>query len=256
MNHNEGTLPVTIWYGERGIVNSIVTHIASRDDPGVTAGKLLGAVHWADGGKPAWISEIADVNIVVEIGLADFGNPDLMLICRTKGDDQPYCVFVEAKAICYQFSMGNNSNGMSPGFNSTINGQISLKYRFAKALGNPISSKNEVVESEPMFAAYKQQLLDYSHKPRHLRKPEILRLLNDLGLMSLGEDRCYYVVLTWDDAKHAFFADSDVGKDSLPLLLDEDGRDVYDTVKPRLGWLGYQNLGAVLGLDTSNEYKQ
>ncbi len=153
--------------------------------------------------------------------------------------------------------MGSNSSGMSPGFNSTINGQISLKHRFAKALSNPISSKNEVVEPEPLFAAYRRQLRDYSHKPRHLRKPEILRIINDLGLMSLSEDRFHFVALTWDDARHAFFADADVGKtDNLPLLLDEAGNDVYDAAKPRLGWLGYRNLEKALDLQASDEYVQ
>ena len=108
MSNNRATLPVTIWYGERGIVNSIVTHVASQQNPGKTAGKLLDAVQWADSGKPVWMSQITDVNLIVEVGLADFGNPDLMIVCRTKGDDRPYCVFVEAKAICYQFSIGSN----------------------------------------------------------------------------------------------------------------------------------------------------
>lgn len=257
MNDNQTTLPVTIWYGERGIVNSIVTHIASQQNPGKIVGKLLNAVQWADASKPVWISRIADMNLIVEIGLADFGNPDLMIVCRTKGDDQPYCVFVEAKAICYQFSMGNNSCGMSHGFNSTINGQISLKYRFANALGNPKSDENEIVEPEPLFVAYKEQLRDSSHKPRHLRKPEILQLLNDLGLVSINEDRCHYVALTWDDAKHAFFADPDVKKpENMPLVLDEAGKDVYESVKPRLGWLGYQNLEKALDLHTVDQYRQ
>lgn len=256
MSNNQRTLPVTIWYGERGIVNSIVTHIASRPNPGKTAGKLLDAVQWADAGKHAWTSQIAEVKLIVEISLADFGNPDLMLVCTVEGDDQPYCVFIEAKATCYQFSMGNNSSGMSPGFNSTINGQISLKYRFAKALCNPASGIEEVVEPESIFKKYKEQLRDYSQKPRHLRKPEILQLLNDLKLISLSEDRCHYVALTWDDAKHAFFADSDVKRpDNMPLLLDEYEKDVYDTVKPRLGWLGYKNLEEALDLH-SDEYKR
>ncbi len=250
-------LPTTIWYGERGIVNSIVNHVSGQEDAGETVARLLDAVAWADGGKPSWISRIAQVNLIVEIGLADFGNPDLVIVCRTTGDQRPHCVFLEAKAICYQFSMGSNSSGMSPGFNSSINGQLSLKYRFAKALANSLSTKDEIVEPEALFAAYKEQLRDYSHKPRHLRKPEILQILSYLGLMSLPEERFCYVALTWDDAEHAFFADSDVAKaDGLPLLLDEAGKDIYDVMKPRIGWLGYANLEEALGLRANGEYAQ
>jgi hypothetical protein len=248
--------PSVFWYGERGIVNSIVTHIDRQPDPAKAVLKMLGAVEWGGGAKPAWVPRISNAKLMVEIGLADFGNPDLIIVCRIEGDERPCCVFVEAKAICYQFSMGSNSSGMSPGFNSTINGQISLKYRFAKALGNPESSTNEIIEPESIFGAYKKRLRDYSQKPRHLRKPEVLQLLDALGLMSLPEDRCCYVALTWDDPDHAFLIDARVQADNLPLLLDENCKEAFDNVKPRLGWLGYQNLEKALDLYSNAEYIQ
>ena len=256
MNSHHQVLPTTIWYGERGIVNSTVAHISRQPDAGRAAGRLLDAVQWANAGKPDWIARIDRANLVVEIGLADFGNPDLMVVCRAEGDDKPYCVFIEAKAKCYQFSTGSNSGGMSPGFNSTINGQISLKYRFATALANPDSNETEIVEPEPIYRAYKEQLRDYSRNPRHLKKPEILQMFGDLGLISLPETRCYYVALTWDDPTHAFTTDPHLTADNLPRFLSEDGGDVYESAKPRLGWLGYQNLERALGLSNSAEYRQ
>ena len=249
--------PVTIWYGERGIVNSIVTYIASQNDPAKTTSKLLDAVLWADGGKPAWISQITDVNLVVEISLSAFGNPDLLIVCSIKDEALPYCIFIEAKATCYQFSMGDNAKGMSPGFNSTINGQISLKYRFACALKSVKRDDIEIVESDSLYKAYKKELNDYNPIPRHLKKPEMLKLLTNIGLLPLDEERCYYIALTWDNEDHAFFRNADVKfPDNYPLFLDNDGECGYKTMKSRLGWLGYRNLEKSMNIRSSDEYLQ
>lgn len=48
--------PFIRWYGERGVVNALVSHL-SRDPVSRVRG-LLGAVEWADGSTPAWIEGI------------------------------------------------------------------------------------------------------------------------------------------------------------------------------------------------------
>lgn len=115
------------WYGERGIVNAAVSFLASTDQYVEQTKRLLNAITWADGGRPDWVQRVTDVRLIVEIGLAEFGNPDLMVVCRADGYVHPFIVFVEAKAGPYQFTVGRNSQGMTPGYNSTINGQVSLK---------------------------------------------------------------------------------------------------------------------------------
>jgi hypothetical protein len=32
---------------------------------------------------PSWIEDFSDAHLGVEVGLADFGDPDLLIICRT-----------------------------------------------------------------------------------------------------------------------------------------------------------------------------
>jgi len=244
-----------LWYGERGVVNSVVTHLF-RDGVAVNPVRaLLSAIEWADGGIPGWIGQVTDVRVVVEMGLADFGDPDLMIVCTTSRADLPYCVFLEAKAVPYTFSMAENSAGMAPGFNSSINGQLTLKYRFARALGNPGSHAGLLVEPEGLFHQYEGRLRDYNKRPRRLQKAKVLRSIADLRLMGIPEERCCYVAWTWDDQAHAFFRDKDLSPAlHLPLFLDEYGQDLLSRVAPRLGWLGYQAIEAGLGLVGNGEY--
>ena len=121
------------WYGERGIVNALVNHL-SRGLPSVDPVRsLLSAIRWAAPRGRSWIGTFT--RMIVELGTPDFGNPDLLLVCD--GPDGVRLVFlaVEAKVAPYLASMRPNSQGMTlPRFKSRINGQLSLKYRFARAL--------------------------------------------------------------------------------------------------------------------------
>jgi hypothetical protein len=69
-----------LWYGERGIINAFVTEMNRRGGAGAKA--FLEEIKWADGGQPGWIRDVESVTYLVEIGLSEFGNPDLILVCR------------------------------------------------------------------------------------------------------------------------------------------------------------------------------
>jgi hypothetical protein len=241
--------PVQVrWYGERGIVNALVTHIASAADPLMIVRDLLDAVVWADGKQPPWVQRVTDAEFVVEISLSEFGNPDLLLVCHTEGEDKPYVVFFEAKIRSYRLSMGKNPQTMTAGYNSTIKGQISLKYRFAQALSASNPTDSRIAEPETLFKQYKDKIIDSATRARRLEKPAVLSLLNRLRLLPLSEDRCHYVALTRDkEIEHVFPTPTEL----RPVLLDEAGNDVYNAVCPRLGWLGYQRLDTVLASETA-----
>jgi len=49
----------------------------------------------------------------VEFGLAELGNPDLLLIRESAENPRPYCIFLEAKVIPYSASAISNSQGMT-----------------------------------------------------------------------------------------------------------------------------------------------
>ena len=77
-------IPNIQWYGERGIVNAVVTFISHGDHEGrlERLKKFLKAIKWGNNNEQSWICEILDFKIVVELGLADFGNPDLIIVCK------------------------------------------------------------------------------------------------------------------------------------------------------------------------------
>jgi hypothetical protein len=248
---------VVKWYGERGIVNALLGHIQRSSSPIESFRTFVRGIRWADGGDGSgWTNMITNVVILVEVGLADFGNPDLTMIMVADG--QTHCLFVEAKIGPYILAMRPNNVGMlEPGFNSGINGQLSLKYRFARALeGSPRDAEN-VTESPDMLKAYQKRVRDPRQLPRRLAKPEIVQhILRPNGLVGLAEEFCHYVALTWDTEARAFFRDASVvNRDGLPCFLDAHGEDGYSRMRGRVGWLGYQTLEQALVLGEDREYQ-
>ncbi|RYZ81382.1 MAG: hypothetical protein EOP06_23605 [Proteobacteria bacterium] len=233
-------------------MNALVAHIATAPDIAKRAQKFLSAIEWADGGRPAWIDKVVEVRLLVEVGLADFGNPDPMVACCVKGDELPYLIFIEAKARPYPLSAVSNAGGMTAGFNSTINGQLSLKYRFACALAAASPGTQEIIEPSELFKQYKTHLRDYAKGQRHLLKGTVLETLQGLGLIGLPEERCHYVAFTWDDESKRVF---DTAEDLRPLFLGEAGTSQSDIMKPRYGWLGYENVQDALALYENVEYQ-
>jgi len=165
------SIPTVLWYGERGIINALVAHISASGDFVGSVRNLLTATCWGNGKRPSWIEDFSDAHLIVEVGLADFGDPDLLIICRT-GSGIIHLVFLEAKAQSYTDSMQQTSPlsaarwGMEQdGFNSSINGQLTLKYRFANALSLWDGCTAAISESRSMFEAYKER---QACKPLHV----------------------------------------------------------------------------------------
>jgi|GEM_PF-3445464 len=243
-----------IWYGERGVVNSLANDIQQGGIEAVKA--LLSTIRWCSGAQPTWIDQIQKTSFIVEIGLNDFGNPDLILVCYTD-DSNPYVIFLEAKVITYLLSAMSNEKGMDKSFNSSINGQLSLKYRFAKTLQLWNGSNEGIVESNEIFQAYKRSpkdggLDDTNTTPRKLKKAEVLKILRENNLQELPVENSYYVALTWD--KNPFFTVPELNHSNFrPLFLLEDGSEIWNESSSRVGWLGYgeiedsQNLKKFLG---------
>jgi len=253
--------PEIIWYGERGIIDSFVSHI--RGTAVTSIARFLHAICWAGGTAPQWIESIDCVNVIVEIDLAEFGVPDLIVVCRT-GGTATYVVFIEAKATTYKFSAHSNTpapglilTGMQGrGYNSSINGQLALKYRFATALQCWRAEDSAIVEPQGIYREYLDRLNDDPDKApgRRLVKAENVELLRSLGLAGLPEENVYYVALTWDRAEKVFFRNQDVAADYLPRFYNHDGRDLFDDMRDRIGWIGYSELENAVGLLTCDEY--
>ena len=66
--------------------------------------------------------------VIVEAGFAEFGWPDAIIVANAP-DHRRYVVFVEAKAGLY-LAEAQNYSVREQGFNSSINGQFTLRYQW------------------------------------------------------------------------------------------------------------------------------
>lgn len=230
------------WYGERGVVNAVVSALVKAGTPGVIA--FLKTVSWAN--FPAWLSDVRSVELIVEIGCGEFGDPDLIIVCTTN-DNKRFATFVEAKVNPYDLSAGSNRHGIRVrGFNSTINGQLSLKYRLALALSQWDGCRDVLSESERLHRAYKRPWMqrglgDTIAWARHLKKPSVLSLLRNAGLAGMPLSHFRFVAWTWD--REPFFGVTTIhNSEQRPLFLDEDGNEQWQRMLPQLGWIGFKQL--------------
>jgi len=256
------------WYGERGIVNSIVVGLQRAGVSNAIA--LLNAIQWANGVGQSWISKIQSIELIVEVGCSHFGNPDLIMVCRTD-EERPYCIFIEAKVIGYEDSAKSNKTGIDNNkqFNSSINGQLSLKYRMALALSQWNDSIKHLIEPNCILEAYKKPfsddgqnnngLNDQRKKPRRLIKQGVLNLLRNAGLKALPLSQFRFVALTWDSK--AYFENDDFHQSEYrPLFLDMDGNECWKSILGQVGWVGFSKLNEPqivkhLGEDFTNACK-
>jgi hypothetical protein len=256
--------PNVFWYGERGIINAVVAHVRTSDNFVGMVRNLLAATCWGTGNRPSWIETFSDAHLIVEVGLADFGDPDLVIVCRTEAGVS-YVVFLEAKAQSYRDSMQSTSPsraakcGMEQdGFNSSINGQLTLKYRFANALASWDGRARVICESQPLFRSYQLRLNDSPKKSpgRSLAKASILNgVFGRLGLAGIAENNCYYIALTWDCKSKVFFNSPDISSEYLPVFLGNNGEERFSSMLDRIGWIGFRQLEDALGLSEAEEYK-
>lgn len=227
------------WYGERGIVNAFVNKVQSQGVDGIK--HFLGCIQWADDKSQGWINEVTVANMIVEVGLGQFGDPDLIIVCTTD-DNRSFAVFIEAKVVPYLYSAER-------GGPSAINRQLTLKYRFARAITRPGRNNSiQVTESQLTFANYLRTdeandtgLIELRDKPRELAKLTVLNLCASAGLFSVPFENFRFVAMTWDIGPF-FNVEGFIERSSRPLFLQEDGTEKWDCTKTMVGWLGYESL--------------
>lgn len=244
-----------VWYGERGVVNALVIDLAGRQDVVGGVKDLLRAIRWADGGTREWIDSVSGVSFLVEVGMGQFGNPDLILVCRTGTEATTHVVFVEAKVVPYLGSaMSNADDTMKASeFNSSINGQLTLRHRLAHAL-HGWGGNGALAEAPNLHAAYHLPaggLDDPARQPRGLAKAAVLDLVRRHGLHRLPLDHYHLVAWTWDAGP--FFSPAvGVSPDQLPLFLTTDGRENWGVMSGRVGWVGFREMA---GVCTGDSYR-
>jgi hypothetical protein len=133
----------------------------------------------------------------------------------------------------------SNTKGMAQkGYNSSINGQLSLDYRLALTL-NDYKGEGILQESESIFEAYREELGDYNPGPRKAGKFELIESIVKRYFLDLPLNNAYFVAMTRDRGKNPM---DNVDDDFKPKVLDSDGNDCWAEYAPQFGFLSLQEL--------------
>ena len=210
-----------VGYSERGMVNELVYFIRTSPHQLDAIRSLMnGCVEYigdqeADEAKPPIQSEVEQLlgkmdnfTLIVESSFAQFGDPDLVIIPKA-GEQNLALFFIEAKVGDYKHSADlcrSSLDMRQKGFNSTIIGQLSLRYRLSKALAHRSETEwkgpRPLIETEGMAVAY--QHMEGGPRRRSLSKAANLKhLLPEFRLdceePAEWEGRCYFIALTSDE---------------------------------------------------------
>ncbi len=240
------------FYGERGLVDSLFLDLQA-------GGKLvlfLNEIVFPFRDPPQLgLAEGANVAVIVEAGFggnrAGFGWPDAVVVATLLGGGK-VVVFIEAKAGLYADEAADFT-ARKKGFNSKINGQLTLRFRLAQALRAYKKGDRRLVEPDDVARSYGEEA-----RPRRLAKIDNLRkIVEDYHLS--GEVEYLFVALTDDDA-NVWPA---LEKDSCylpfvpkPLAIEEDApeqlwgkdRNAWGDRKKFFGWVGFKTAeGFVAG---------
>lgn len=221
-----------IWHGERGIVNGLAIDVSKRKPDSLRS--FLRMIEWVGGQVLTWIDDVEDAHFLIEpsLGSVGFGIPDLIMICRLNDGSRRY-VFLEAKVVPYQFSARPNSQGMRDrGYNSSINGQLSLDFRFALAVQD-FGGGPRLTEEDEVFRFYAESLHESSRLPRRLHKTQTIREIVVPLLQGLRIGEAYFVAMTADDASPF----TTVQQDFVPLLYLGRGTNQQDYASQHLGFV-------------------
>jgi hypothetical protein len=227
------------FYGERGIVNGLVLDI--KDDLSRLKA-ALNAINWCKRASRGWIEQIKNATYFVEPGFAQFGQPDLLIICEVENGPKHFLI-IEAKAVPYKASAMSCKAGMTArGFNSSVNGQLSLNYRLALALEE--SDRESILqESEELFQAYQKKLSDLNNGPRKLIKPLTIKGIVKPHLQGAKLDQFHFVAMTNDPDDNQM---NEIDNDLKPLLLGGAGNDLWPELAAQFGCLSLEKLDLVV----------
>lgn len=223
------------FYGERGIVIGLVLDI--KDDLDLQK-RVLRSIVWCEQQSDGWVDKVQDAVFLIEPHFGQFGQPDLIIICHLQDGSRRF-VIVEAKAAFYSASAMSNDQGMkAKGYNSSINGQLSLDYRLALALQDYDGGRS-VEEPQKIFRQYQEQLGDRNTGPRRVTKPQVMSEIVVPYLRELRLQDTFFVAMTRDVDPKAL---CQAQVDKLPVVLDESGRDAWAKLASHFGLLSLEEL--------------
>ena len=215
-------------YSERGLMSYFMFRVLPARLP-----EFLRQVSFPDGFPHAFqdLGRLEEVVLFSELdfGNRGFGKPDGALFFRS-GDRRVF-VFIEVK-LNQSYERSCNAGG---GYNSSIKGQLELKWRARIAdeidVQPPGFGGRYIVENEPVINFYQANdpiyagVLDIAHvgldARRRLRLVEGVGAVFDNYIRPCGTENVYYLAVTHDNANPL-----DRHPDLQPQCCDGDGHEV------------------------------
>lgn len=255
-----------IGFSESGLLNALV-HYLTRDLKRTR--KFLRGLDFRSAAANRVVADLAkdltECTFFVEPGLGEFGIPDVVIVARAGEAERRLVFFVEMKAKSYVDSAASNRKGFKGrNFGSFVNGQLSMRYRFARTVARwDANATAGLVEPAEVATAAAQCLADDFGRSRHLRKPEVLAgivfaMRPDTREPEAGFlDRVFYAAVTEDRANPFKAPDTEANRDLWPCypagaVGDPFAADAW----ARTGWCGWPDIETALeGLRGDQEYK-
>ena len=137
----------------------------------------------------------------LDLGNKGFGKPDGAVFFIYKGEKK--FIFIEAK-INKSYKKSNNK---SISYNSTLNGQIELKYRFSFALKNN-KPMDRVIESKEFRKEYDKDR--YKKQRQVIIKDGVQKVIKYIDQCTLNN--IYYLIITQDEINPIHNREQDIPK--------------------------------------------
>lgn len=213
-----------IFYGERGIVNSIVLDMGSDINK---QKQFLKTIKFKNDSIKNWIDQIKVFRYIIEPCFAQFGSPDLIIVAEEENGEH-HVLFIEAKVCAYNDASEKIGTDLWPqtyrGTTSKLNIQLALKYRFAQ--NYPLfENNNSIIEDESYTRA------EYNDKKRALKKTSVISLCREF----FGKNPNFlFVALTNDNKDIAPFLE----REFLPAI----GTNNWNDDKEKFGIVSFEML--------------
>jgi hypothetical protein len=230
-----------VFYGERGVVNLITLELSKDIEKGK---QFLSLIKFNEGYVPRWIQKVKSLYYFVELSFAEFGNPDLVILCEDT-DNKKHLVFVEAKLVRYEDSAVNlRTAKRENGINSRINAQLTLKYRLSEALRLRLKGQ-DIEEDQNIHCLYAPLPTESARGRRRVKKQDILGLCD--RYFSDVEDYLF-VAMTDNDEKDEPFKDEELS----PLIVDKLKKDLSPLCGKDFGIITYRSIRKIQGMPDIN----
>jgi hypothetical protein len=194
--------------------------------------------------------EIEKVDVIIEpdFGNAGWGHPDVVISMKVKGQNDRKIFFIEAKRDKFEKECKNKEKRGENGFNSSLNGQIELRYCFTRALIEWNNPEQQI--EDPDWILETEYDKDRNSKKRLLKKGPVLdEVIKEYHLKTIFENY-YYIALTQDTTNPL----NNLSNDIQPELFDTIGHDCWNAlIQKQIGWF---NFGKIEKLIDDFEYTE